>query len=185
MGVLNVPKILLARGPLRLQSPFGPARQFAFAFELVPPTLLRFVLVPFFVFHYGIFWAVHGVFVLSLPDIARSIGGSAEFGAIAPQAVIWGALAFGVGHLVSLRVNYIGRREYERVSAIDQMFRPYRRVLVLHVTILVGAFLISVVGTPLVLVVVMIVAKTILDVRYHLDERRIAPAAGETLLSGD
>jgi uncharacterized protein DUF6498 len=76
-------------------------------------------------------------------------------------------------------VNYLGRREYERVSVARQMFAPYSRLVILHLTILLGVFVSLFLGTPIGAIVVLVVLKTCLDLGLHLREHgRLAPVAG-------
>lgn len=129
----------------------------------------------FFVFHYGTFWIVHGVFVL---------GFAVMFPALPPASPSVVGLA-GVGlaayHAVSYRANYVGEREYERSGPVTLMVEPYRRVFVLHATIVVGAFAVAAIGAPVGALVVMVLVKTVLDLRAHWKEharaRRRSPSA--------
>ena len=54
------------------------------------------------------------------------------------------------------------------------MFAPYGRLVVLHVTILVGAVFISVTGAPEAAIVVLVLLKIALDLGLHLAEHRDA-----------
>lgn len=47
-------------------------------------------------------------------------------------------------------------------------------MVVLHVTILAGGFLVEILGTPFAALVLLIVLKTAIDVRAHLKEHRKA-----------
>jgi hypothetical protein len=147
-------------------------------------------LVPFFIVHYGIFWVVHGVFVFTLPlfagigrfggtdliDGATAVGNPA-FGAIEPGALLLAGIGLAVSHVSSFFLNYIGRREYLRVSPGEQMFSVYGRVVALHLTIIGGGFLIALLGTPVAALAVLVVMKILLDLRLHLRERQRAAAA--------
>jgi len=154
-------------------------------------------LIPFFVVHYGIFWFVHGVFVFSFAAFA-SLGADPGGITILPGAVITtlpgtipdagvassaasgpdaGAIAFAavglfIGHGASFLFNYVGRREYLRVSAASQMFAPYGRLVILHLTILLGAVAIMVIGAPVGAVAVLVALKTAMDLGFHLREHR-------------
>ena len=187
VGVLNVPKMLLARGPGRTS--MGVVRL------TVEGPISRVGQVVFFLIHYGMFWFVHGVFVFALPTFA-SIGG---VGSVAPgldpdlppglgqvigglpgplrtvsgpdmTAVAWGALGLAVSRIASFLVNYVGRGEYLRVSVIEQMFAPYGRLVILHLTIILGAFVSLAIGSPVGAVVVLVLIKTIVDLGFHLRE---------------
>jgi Family of unknown function (DUF6498) len=124
-------------------------------------------LIGFFVMHYGLFWAVHGIFVFTLPLFAGIGSGTSDMG---PAPDIW-TILFAVA---ALCISH----EYRRTSAVKQMFAPYGRLVVLHVTIIFGAIAISTTGAPVALIVVLVVLKTALDLALHLREhRRLGPIA--------
>ena len=54
------------------------------------------------------------------------------------------------------------------------MTAPYSRVVVLHVTVLVGGFLADSLGAPLGALILLIVLKTVIDLLAHLREHRKA-----------
>lgn len=130
-------------------------------------------LASFFTFHYGVFWIVHGVFVISL------LGAYPGLGTASPRVVAVGAVGLTVYHAVSYRRNYVGGREYETNGPVWLMVEPYRRVFVLHATVLLGGFAIGAIGAPVGALVVMVLVKTALDLRGHWREhdraRRRAP----------
>lgn len=128
----------------------------------------------FFAFHYGIFWFVHGVFVLLLTGtIAASILDPVGF-AVAEPGILLIAAALLLSHLASFLLNYVGRREYERTSLNAQQLLPYGRVFVLHLTVLLGGFGVIALGQPVALVVLLVVFKTIVDILFHVWEHRRA-----------
>jgi uncharacterized membrane protein AbrB (regulator of aidB expression) len=55
------------------------------------------------------------------------------------------------------------------------MFRPYGRVMVLHVVILLGGFLVQLLGSPAPALALLVLLKTGLDLGAHLREHQ--PAA--------
>ena len=184
VGVINVFKIALARGT----APPGTQIRIAGS-NMVGRNVPQVAgcLVPFFIVHYGIFWVVHGVFVFTLPlfaGIGRFGGtdltdgatafGTTGFGAIDPGALLLAGIGLAVSHVSSFFLNYIGRREYLRVSPGEQMFSVYGRVVALHLTIIAGGFLIALLGTPVAALAVLVVMKILLDLRLHLRERQRA-----------
>lgn len=135
----------------------------------------KLFLVPFFVVHYGMFTFVHGMFVMAL------FGGSTSVGALSWTSLLVAVRGAGLGvpvgallasHGFSFFHNYLGGGEYQRVLLPQLMFQPYGRVMLLHVTILIGAFLAKAFGSPLAALVLLIVLKTVLDLWAHLKERR-------------
>ena len=135
-------------------------------------------MIPFFLVHYGIFTTVHGVFVLTLFGGVQQRGfpGPADFFHAVQGAGIWpAALVLAVSHGVSFVVNYIGSGEYRTAALAQLMSRPYGRVMVLHVVILGGGFLVQAVGAPVAAVAVLVLLKTGLDLAGHLREH-VVPA---------
>ena len=73
VGVFNVLKMAKAAGP----EPTGAAAMLYNGRPVVGGAAAKASLIPFFVMHYGIFWVVHGIFVLTLPEFEAFGGESA------------------------------------------------------------------------------------------------------------
>jgi cytochrome c oxidase subunit IV len=158
------------------------------------PFIGRVAMAAFFVIHYGGFWLVHGVFVFvlptflgfgslatsdtfptfdpasGLPGLVPPVAAAGGFGEIVWSSVLVGVAALFISHGVSFFVNYLGQGEYLRRSAAAQMAAPYGRVVVLHLTIIFGAFAIAFLGAPILLLLVLVVGKTLFDLSLHLRE---------------
>ena len=139
-------------------------------------------LVTFFVIHYGMFWLVHGIFVLTLPLFGMMAGDGADdlVAGVSPVTILVALVALTISHGVSFYINFLRAGEYRRVSAAGQMFAPYGRLVVLHVTIILGGMAIAVTGAPEAAVAILVILKTVLDVGFHLAEHRriLAPRSG-------
>jgi hypothetical protein len=137
-------------------------------------------LIPFFIMHYGLFWVVHGVFVFTLPLFASIGSNGADIGpGPDPWTIALAIVALFISHGLSYWFNYIGSGEYKRASPIGQMFAPYGRLVVLHVTIIFGAILTAMTGAPAAAVAVLVALKTALDLALHLREHRRFGAPAE------
>ena len=145
------------------------------AAELRNPASARVVLMPFFVIHYGMFWLVHGVFVwFALPMIWEEMGGAT--GGPSLVACLWALPVLVLSHGASFVYNWwLGGERYTS-SPSREMSAPYGRVVVLHVTIVLGAFLVAFLGSPVWALVLMVGLKTIADLAAHLAERQRAGA---------
>ena len=134
----------------------------------------KLFMVPFFCVHYGIFTAVHGMFVFSMFGHSKASGlGLPELARAAEAWNLW--LPIGVllaSHLFSFFWNYLYRGEFRRASLPELMMKPYARVMILHVTILVGGFGAMALGSPLWALLVLLGIKVALDLRAHLKEHR-------------
>jgi hypothetical protein len=178
IGLINIPKIMLAGGP----GSVGGA-----------------VMAGFFAVHYGGFWVGHGIFVFLIAGIASrgllgfffgsgfpfgggfgDLGGFGGFGGFGgpgtgttgpdgTQILLIVALLFA-SHGLSFLVNHRGRKEYLNTTPMKQMFQPYGRLIILHITIIIGAFLVIGLGQPVLLVALLVILKTAVDLFFHLRE---------------
>jgi hypothetical protein len=179
VGAINVFKIARAQGP----STFGVgSSRISMRMTGLAAGLARGGIIGFFIFHYGMFWVVHGIFVFLLPLFAglstagASGAGPMDFGPLPLEGVGLSALGLAVSHGVSFFINYLGRGEYLDVSPEQQMMSVYGRVIVLHMTIILGAFVVGFFGTPLAALVLLVGLKTLIDLFFHLREHRRAAA---------
>jgi hypothetical protein len=167
-------------GGRRLAPPPPPPPAPGSSAMAVPAGVARAMLVPFFLVHYGIFWFVHGVFVwTAFPMLFGTLGGGAPV-VDGPDAsvVLLAACALLVSHGASFVLNWILGGEHAASSAGAEMAAPYARVVILHLTILLGAFGAAILGAPLGALVVMVVLKTGVDLAAHLAERERAAGRG-------
>ena len=148
----------------------------------------------FFIVHYGGFCAVHGMFVLQLtafgagetevasetswPGPLVLVGMFLNLGrqllAAAPEHVIWVIIAMVLSHGVSFALNFIGQGEYKSSRVRQLMTAPYKRIAVLHIAIIAGAFLVKQLGSPLGLLLALVALKIGLDIMLHNRSHRSA-----------
>ena len=141
-------------------------------------SVAKFAIIPFFIVHYGLFWVVHGVFVLLLPLFASMSSQSFD----RPMTLSGGSIglaviALTVSHGLSYWWNFLRGGEYRRTTAVGLMFAPYRRLVALHLTIIFGALAIVVTGAPAAAIAVLVAVKIVLDLGLHLAEHRPAALA--------
>jgi hypothetical protein len=170
-------------------------------------TLLKMLLVGkagatfkmlFFCVHYGGFCAIHGIFVLELtrfageqisPAAAASwpgplallqmfIGLIHQVLAAAPEAFLWGCLALLLSHGSSFLLLFIGQQEYRNTTVDKLMKAPYQRIVVMHITVIAGGFLVVRLGSPLGLLLALVALKTGMDIMLHNRSHRRAATAG-------
>jgi hypothetical protein len=139
----------------------------------------KLFMVPFFCLHYGLFTAGHGAFVFAmlggrnydvkgLSVLEPAARAATDYGLWLPLAVI------AASHLFSFLWNFLYRGEFRRAGLAELMFKPYQRVVVLHVTIILGGFLAMFLGSPLWALLVLIGLKIGLDLKAHLKEHSAA-----------
>ena len=135
-------------------------------------------LIPFFIVHYGMFCLGHGIFLFALfSDDALSGGGAEEL-----AVEVWDVLAdpllkfalagLALSHGISFVRNYLWRGEFRRTNPGALMAQPYVRIVIMHVAILAGGFLVMKLGSPVFLLVVLIGLKTLIDLASHRREHR-------------
>ena len=127
-------------------------------------------LIPFFIVHYGIFWFVHGIFVLTLPAFFSLMSDDGMTLDLGP--VVFAAVGLAISHGLSFWWAFHHGGEYQRTTAAALMFAPYRRLVALHITIIFGAFAVMFTGAPAAAVAVLVAIKTAIDLGLHLAEHR-------------
>lgn len=131
--------------------------------------------IPFFIAHYGMFCFVHGAIIFELFGRESGFGpfgGVDNFTRVLTEQHLWLCLAaLTASHLVSFFTNYIGRGEYLRTTVPVQMFRPYGRIMILHIAILIGGIIAFTLGSNFFVLLLLVVGKTLLDLSLHLHER--------------
>jgi len=154
--------------------------------------LAKLLAVPFFGVHFGGFCAVHGLFLM----LFLRLGGSGEplFEGISwpgplvflqllisviaglwrdhPAGMEWPVLALTLSHGISFVHNFIIRKEYTRQKMPELMSQPYKRIALLHMAILAGAAPVMILGSPVPLLIILVMAKIVLDIRLHLRTHR-------------
>lgn len=176
VGFFNVLKMARADGSVPSAATFMVNGQPA-------TTLTKVALIPFFVMHYGIFWLVHGIFVLTLPAFLTLGLGDGSGLDLDPGGVVFAALALAVSHGLSYWWNFLRGGEYRRVSPATLMFAPYRRLIALHLTIIFGAIAVMFTGAPVAAVAILVAVKTVLDIGLHLAEHRAASTPAGTVVT--
>jgi hypothetical protein len=143
IGFFNIIKMALAKGKQKSKQ-----------------TYPRFFLIGFFVVHFGIFTFGHAAFVFSF------------FGTDNPsfQTLLPALLPLFISHGVSMFLHFIQNEEYKRVSYDRLFFQPYKRVVVMHLTIIFGAWVATAFHSPPLVLVVLIIIKIAVDIIFHKKE---------------
>ena len=169
VGAVNVVRILLAQQPDKrdvghhTQAPF-PGRA---------------VTAAFFAVHYGVFWVIHGVFVVVLTGFAGTTNRvdvlTPLFAAVSDPVVLVGGVGLLVGQMSTLYYDYVGPRSYRAVSPSSQVWRPYPRMVALHVTItLGGVWLVGQGSQPVAVLGLLVLLKTAAELLIYLLDRKLA-----------
>lgn len=137
----------------------------------------KLFLIPFFCVHYGMFTFVHGVFVVGLFGGGFRPGagfpGLETFWRIVHENYLgWAILGLAISRGISFVMNYLVGGEYKRASLQQLMAQPYGRIVVLHLAILGGGFLVMALHSPELGLLVLVALKIAFDLRGHFAERK-------------
>ncbi len=187
IGFFTILKMLLAGGPIaklrgggaRLAAAAGPGLTAAYSALAMAGKLF---MACFFTVHFGMFMFVHGIFLFGFVLQGAQLG-PAKVDPMNPGlwldylgAVKWGIAALFGGHAASFFLNYIAGGEYRHTSAGECMTSPYPRIIVMHLTILLGAFASIAMPGAGTIMVIFVAAKIFADVAAHKKEHVKAAA---------
>lgn len=139
---------------------------------VIPGEYVKIFSALFFVFHYGFFHLVYGIFLLFFAFTSSSVVNITH-------VLIAGGIFF-FDHLFSF--NYNRKRDEKRTWKIPRlMFFPYARVIPMHFVILVYGFS----SSREELLLVFLGLKTAADAAMHVIEHGWKPRSKQELLLGD
>jgi hypothetical protein len=154
VGVINVAKMIAAGATRR------PAKIVGLMFD-----------VPFFIVHYGMFCAVHGVLILvlfsGLPD--RAVDDPRDLPLFLLHQIqldtffALSLVLLATLHLYRFVVDWLRAGRWRTTDPFVQMFVPYGRIIVVHIAVLVGGFIASFIGSAWVAVLLLALLKTVLE----------------------
>ena len=147
-------------------------------------------MVPFFIVHYGMFWIGHGIFLMTFFGSGLTgVQGQPQGFFLSPvtdvlaraDMLVWPVAAMLVSHGVAYVTNFLASGEYGTVPINKLMMRPYGRVVVLHVTIVIGGFLAAFLGPSQSVLLLFVIVKIVADVMAHVrEERRVRSVQAAT-----
>lgn len=183
VGLVNIAKILICQGkdqPAKqtekkdLKKWLGkspPSQQPEPTSDRGSPLYTILANVPiavFFTVHYGMFTLVHGVFVFAMfvEGEAFATGESIPV----PMERFSTANFFGftllglfASHVFSFFYNFVGGKQYLERTSESQMLQPYGRIVVLHISIIFGGFLLMMLGGPVLALILFVALKTVFE----------------------
>ncbi len=133
----------------------------------------------FFILHFGGFWVVHGIFVRGMfSDGFRDMKDNVAVAIVAMPASLRGhhlllpALAIAASHIYSYMTHFIGQGDRLTARLDDVWKSPYKRVVALHMTVILGAIVAVALGSMAYAMVFLVVIKTAIDLIAHDREHR-------------
>jgi hypothetical protein len=125
-------------------------------------------LVPFFAVHFGGFMFGHLTFILLFFGDGLTVNPMEAWARVpallAPLS--WALAALAASHGYSFWANFL-RAGRNRVVGPEMMFAPYKRVIILHVVLVVGGFPALVLGAPAAALALLVLLKIAVDVVAH------------------
>lgn len=145
----------------------------------------------FFLVHYGLFCGAHGLLLVSVlgPGSGLSfmtsdtlLAGPLLFvglwvpvakhlWALNPHETMMVFVALMISHGASFVQNFLTGQEREQMTLKTAMAAPYPRLLVMHVTVLIGGRLVEAMHSPEAMLILLVALKTYVDYRMHRKER--------------
>ncbi|MCK6615055.1 MAG: DUF6498-containing protein [Ignavibacteriaceae bacterium] len=157
IGLLNVPKILLAQ-----KNPNNTS-------ESAPPGSIggRIFVTVFFLVHYNMF--NFGQIQIILPALSSSAEGIEGFISyiIENEFMHYAVLSIVVTHTVSLWFDYIQPGVYKEASPVLMMFIPYPRIFIQQFVAIFGSFLLLAFGAPVLMLVLLQFLKIAVEIFTH------------------
>src|SRR5210317_129439 len=81
-------------------------------------------------------------------------------------STLWPALAaLFISHGISFIQNFVGHQEYRNKTVGMQMYEPYQRIIFMHLVIIFSAGLMLMTNDSTVVLLLVIVAKIVVDIR--------------------
>lgn len=123
---------------------------------------------PFFIGHFGGFMIGHLLFIYGIFVSPSGQPDTSTHDVLLDFVDLWPALlALCVSHAISYKENFLDRREYDERQIKDLMREPYARIIVMHVTLLLGGAAAMAAGDPIPALLLLIGLKIFFDVKAH------------------
>lgn len=124
----------------------------------------------FFTLHYGLFCFVHGMFVVAMfggsayaDDSLFDLPATAQALFAREPGLVAGLITIALWQAVLL-VLFIARGEARQANPLSLMAQPYPRLIILHVTIIFGGFIVMLLNQPLWGLVLLALIKAGFDI---------------------
>jgi putative copper export protein len=126
--------------------------------------------------HYGLFCFVHGIFVFAMFTMNDAFHAGVEpttesfdlVGRVvamlqADSDLMWSTVALCIVQVGAFGIFWLGGQRWRETDAIRQMFEPYGRIVVMHLTIFIATIPVLIIGQPMLAVLVLALLKSGLD----------------------
>lgn len=175
IGFFNIFKMLIAQAfPAENYNQSRPLPSFLKILLRVLSLPFKLFMVSFFIAHYGMFMAGHLFIIITISPLPWGLQGNTILNFSLLRDLISGSLfpllSLFISHGISFFHNFIGKQEYKKMSTQQLMMLPYKRAILMHITLLFGGFLLILTGMPIYLILLFIILKTVVDLKAHNKE---------------
>jgi hypothetical protein len=143
--------------------------------------------VPFFVFHYGMFCAVHGMFLMIFFQPADPVQVSPDMLTML-QRLVFGSLTYArhmdwilviviAAHLFAFVTDFILKGGWKETTFEQEMGAPYGRIVVMHLGIFVIAGALFALGDPAFGAIFLVLARAVWGLHTNMEPRKTAEPA--------
>lgn len=154
-----------------------------------PGWVASLFILPFYVFHYGMFCFVHGIFVLVIGSIGQGRMPQIDHSPVGLYRIVEGlsrheqGFAWSLAAIVGLQAlafvfDWLAKRKFRDTNPMTQMFEPYGRIVVLHLAIMIGMIPVLVLGGPVWALVGLAIMKTLFELgrlgQFGVDPESVA-----------
>ncbi|MFA6524922.1 MAG: DUF6498-containing protein [Patescibacteria group bacterium] len=134
-----------------------------------------------FVFNYGLYTIVHGVFVIAMFGMSTATSPTiVNLGPVKISDIIWPEISILgillsfimliISHGFSYYNNFIAQEEYKYYTINYLSKSSFERVIALHFIIVISGFIILAMGYSKLTIVILIIIKTLIDFYAHSKE---------------
>jgi len=125
----------------------------------------------FFTIHYGLFMAAHASFLLLIANSFEVKEASNLLPLFIP--ILPGIISLFISHGYSFVTNFLPKREQANKDLGFLLFAPYDRILIMQVTIIIGAIVTMIFGQQIYILLIFIGVKMQTDLSAHLRQKNI------------
>jgi len=144
----------------------------------VKPKHIKFIISPFFLIVFLMFCAMHLAMIHMLfYDDVESYANAHEqnyFPQVNWNVVLISIAALFVNHGISFIINFLGKKEYLTYRMDQMLILPYKRVMLVHLIVMVFGLLLNSAGRASIIgIVLFFLAKIWIDIRRHRAEHSV------------
>ncbi len=134
------------------------------------------LLIPFFILHFGGFMFGHLMVITAIFKPGQYYFAYSSMSGIiyAMSPILIPFISLFISHGVSFFTNYVTHRKDNVLQglliSLFEMMRPYKRIMLMQFVLIFGGFATLFFRSQMIVVVLLIIVKTYIDLRAHINE---------------